>query len=159
MIRNKLPSYRCKCKAQMETQKNRIYQSRGIEKLTRSTTIQMCLVQRIDGRLEQSWPGKTRRKGGEMSISGMSKVDSRDVKSWLRKYKEEVRKSWKPWRGLDEAEDLMRGRWEWILSETKVKRTTNDNLAESTWFQPTTAIPCGWRAQIRCRESRAAQTQ
>ena len=81
MIGNKLPSYHYKCEVQMETQKNRIYQSRGIEKLTRSTTIQMCLVQRIDGRLEQSRPGKARRKGGEMSISGMSKVDSRDVKS------------------------------------------------------------------------------
>ena len=74
----------------METQKNRVYQSRGIEKLTRSTTIQMCLVQRIDGRLEQSRPGKARRKGGEMSISegqqltpGMSGVDPANI---MRKY-------------------------------------------------------------------------
>ena len=74
----------------METQKNRVYQSRGIEKLTRSTTIQMCLVQRIDGQLEQSRPGKARRKGGEMSISegqqltpGMSGVDPANI---MRKY-------------------------------------------------------------------------
>ena len=77
----------------------------------------MCLVQRNDDWLKQSWSGKSWRSGGGMLISRRSKTDE----NWPCKYIEEELKSQKPWRGLDKAEDLMRGRGEWILSETRVK--------------------------------------
>mmetsp|Transcript_33231 Transcript_33231/g.69850 ORF Transcript_33231/g.69850 Transcript_33231/m.69850 type:complete len:95 (-) Transcript_33231:296-580(-) len=91
MIKNKLPSDHNQCDIQNEIAREQDISSRGKQKYDLSiTTMQMCLVQMIDGRLKQSRPGNARYNVGGMSISegqkltpGLSKVDPANI---MRKY-------------------------------------------------------------------------
>ena len=74
MIKNKLPSDQNQCDIQNEIAREQDISSRGKQKYDSSiTTMQMCLVQMIDGRLKQSRPGNARYNVGGMSISGRFK--------------------------------------------------------------------------------------
>ena len=90
--------------SRMELQSNRIIIKRNRNILTSITTMQMCLVQMIDGRLKQSRPGKARYNVGGMSISGRSKT-------------------WKKW----SSADILKKRWsqqshEWTFVAPKTRR-------------------------------------
>ena len=84
MIKNKLPSDQNQCDIQNEIAREQDISSRGKQKYDSSiTTMQMCLVQMIDGRLKQSRPGNARYNVGGMSISGWSKLEEVIVRGYI----------------------------------------------------------------------------
>ena len=84
MIKNKLPSDQNQCNIQNEIAREQDISSRGKQKYDSSiTTMQMCLVQMIDGRLKQSRPGNARYNVGGMSISGWSKLEEVIIRGYI----------------------------------------------------------------------------